>query len=351
VATHSPSMNGVVERLKGSLGGVHPRRMAIPLVSSATGAPIPDADLGAEHWGRNLQQPALFTRVTERLAKEGCTVFVEMSPHPILISGIRQTLSSLGVDGVALASCRRGADERESLLTSLGTLYTLGWDIDWDAVTQGGRKDLALPISGPAVPVGMPFEASKQKTPWLLPLSGQTTTALRDRARSIAECLRTRPETSLDDFIHTLGATREPLEHRLAVVGVDREKLTSTLEGFARSEDFFDPDLIKGRTHPNAVPRVAFVCSGQGPQWQGMGREFLASLPVFRQEIVRCADEIKRHVSWDLLEELERDEAGSRLQETEIAQPALFALKWGSPRSGAPGVSCPTSWLAIAPAR
>jgi acyl transferase domain-containing protein/acyl carrier protein/SAM-dependent methyltransferase/NAD(P)-dependent dehydrogenase (short-subunit alcohol dehydrogenase family) len=327
VATHSPFMDGVSERLKASLSNIHPRRTAIPLLSAATAGPIPGTELGPEHWALNLRQPALFTQLTERLANEGCTVFLELSPHPLLISGIRQTLSSLGVNGVTLASCWRGADERESLLNSLGSLYCLGWAIDWEAVTQGGRKDLALPISEPVMPVGIPCDTSKQKKTWLLPLSGHTTTALQDRARSIAECLRTRPETSLDDFIYTLAATREPLDHRLAVVGVDREKLTSTLEGFAGSEDFFDADLIKGRTHPNAVPRVAFVCSGQGPQWQGMGRELLASLPVFRQEIVRCADEMKRHVAWDLLEELERDEAGSRLQETQIAQPALFALQ------------------------
>ena len=326
VAAHSPCMNGVLERLKVSLSGLRPRRMAIPLVSSATGVSNSDSDLGPEHWARKIRQPVLFTPVTEELSKEGCTVFVEISPHPILISGIRQTLSSLGVSGVTLASCWRGADERESLLTSLGTLYSLGWAIDWDAVAGSGRKDLALPISVSEGATGTSFDVSIE-APWLLPLSGHTTTALRDRARSIAECLRERPETSLDDFVYTLGVTREPLEHRLTVVGVDREKLASTLEGVARTEDFLDPNLIRGRTYPSAVPRVVFVCSGQGPQWQGMGRELMASVPVFRQEIIRCADEIKRHVSWDLLEELARDEAGSRLQETQIAQPALFALQ------------------------
>ena len=58
-----------------------------------------------------------------------------------------------------------------------------------------------------------------------------------------------------------------------------------------------------------------------------MGRELLASMPIFRREIARCADEMKRHAAWDLLEELTRDEASSRLGETEIAQPALFALQ------------------------
>ena len=72
-------------------------------------------------------------------------------------------------------------------------------------------------------------------------------------------------------------------------------------------------------------------------------------MPVFRREIGRCADEMNRHVEWDLLEELTRDEAGSRLGETEIAQPALFAIQvalaavwrsWGI----APRPSLVTAW-------
>ena len=34
-----------------------------------------------------------------------------------------------------------------------------------------------------------------------------------------------------------------------------------------------------------------------------------------------------KHVSWSLLDELGRDETHSRMSETEIAQPALFALQ------------------------
>ena len=49
--------------------------------------------------------------------------------------------------------------------------------------------------------------------------------------------------------------------------------------------------------------------------------------PVFRREIARCADAIKRHASWDLMDVMTSDEANSRLCETEIAQPALFSLQ------------------------
>ena len=110
-------------------------------------------------------------------------------------------------------------------------------------------------------------------------------------------------------------------------MGEGREHLVSKVEAFARGNSANDPDLVVGEARPSAAPRVAFVCSGQGPQWQGMGRELMRSMPVFRKEILRCAEAMKPYASWNLLEELERDESSSRMRETEIAQPALFAVQ------------------------
>ncbi len=40
-----------------------------------------------------------------------------------------------------------------------------------------------------------------------------------------------------------------------------------------------------------------------------------------------CAQALTAHAPWSLLEELDRDEATSRLGETEVAQPAIFAIQ------------------------
>ena len=67
--------------------------------------------------------------------------------------------------------------------------------------------------------------------------------------------------------------------------------------------------------------------SGQGPQWFGMGRELLAEEPIFRAALEECDALLRRHASWSLLQELAADESPSRLDQTEIAQPAIFALQ------------------------
>ena len=324
VAAHSPRMDLVIGRLEAVLGGLRPVRTAIPFASSVTGDYLLGPEMGPEHWARHLRQPVLFTQVIERLARDGCTLFLEVSPHPLLNGAIQQILSACGAHGIALSSCRRGDDERGSLLNSLGKLYTLGWPVQWAAVSRGGKDDLSLPIADESCQQIEPIALPEERT-LLYPLSGHTPEALRDRARNLAHYLRTRQELPTSDLAYTLTACRGHLEHRLAVIGVRRKELPSVLQAFADGRN--PVQVVTGKVRSGTKPRVAFVLSGQGPQWWGMGRELLSSSPVFRREITRCASEMKRHVAWDLLEELTRDEAASRLNETEIAQPALFALQ------------------------
>jgi acyl transferase domain-containing protein/NADPH:quinone reductase-like Zn-dependent oxidoreductase/acyl carrier protein/NADP-dependent 3-hydroxy acid dehydrogenase YdfG len=325
VAAHSPSMDAALEDLESSLIDLRPTRTAIPFVSSVNGGYLRGTEMGPEHWARHLRQPVLFTQVIERLARDGCTIFIEISPHPLLIGGIQQTLCATGVEGLALSSCRRGDDERGSLLNSLGALYALGYPVEWPAVT-GGHDDLSLPIPAALRRAATPI-ASAAAAPSLLPLSGHTTEALRHRARSFAHYIRTKPEVAVTDIAYMAAVRRTHLEHRLAVVGTGREELIFALEAFAEDQD--SANLVAGQMRSTDKSKVAFICSGQGAQWWGMGRELLASTPIFQREIGRCSDEMKRHADWDLLEELKRDEGNSRLGETEIAQPALFALQVG----------------------
>jgi acyl transferase domain-containing protein len=58
-----------------------------------------------------------------------------------------------------------------------------------------------------------------------------------------------------------------------------------------------------------------------------MGRELVRDEPVFRSAIDACDEALRRWTAWSLREELARDEATSRIDEVEIAQPATFAIQ------------------------
>ena len=70
-----------------------------------------------------------------------------------------------------------------------------------------------------------------------------------------------------------------------------------------------------------------FVCSGMGQQWWAMGRELLAQEPVFRRALEEVSELFGELAGWSLLDKLTADEQASRIQETHIGQPAIFALQ------------------------
>jgi amino acid adenylation domain-containing protein len=164
-----------------------------------------------------------------------------------------------------------------------------------------------------------PLAASRRnpladRLPTLVPVSARSPEALRDAADALAEFVVS--DVSLHDVAWNAAVRRTHHEHRLAVVAGSKEELTETLRSAA----------VTGRA---GQPRVAFVCSGQGPQWWAMGRQLLDREPVFCEVIERCDAIIRRLGPWSLLEELTADEPLSRMAVTAISQPAIFALQVG----------------------
>ena len=132
----------------------------------------------------------------------------------------------------------------------------------------------------------------------------------------------------LPDLTYTLGERRNHHPHRLTLVARSIPELIEELDAFAIKED-----SVKVRTsftpRPESAPRIAFIMSGQGPQWWGMGRELMQHEPVFREVIEQCDAALRGVATFSLLEELGRSEETSQMHRTEIAQPAIFAMQVG----------------------
>ena len=111
----------------------------------------------------------------------------------------------------------------------------------------------------------------------------------------------------------------------LAVIGNSRKELCTSLQAFIRGEH--DPNVIIGSEVSHRQPKLAFVFSGQGGQWYGMGRELLKHEPVFYKAIERIDHVIQEHFSWSLMDELCAERSVSRLDEIDVVQPALFAIQ------------------------
>jgi acyl transferase domain-containing protein/acyl carrier protein len=323
-ASHSPHMDGLRDELLHALQGIRPRPSAVPFYSTVTGAPLDGAQLDEAYWARNLREPVLFFRAVERLADDGHDVFLDVDPHPLLAHPVEQCLAHLGRDGAVLASMRRDEPGRAVLLDSLGALYVRGARVRWDRVEPGEAEPVSLAaidaLSGRVAKVTTPESAE------LLVLSAHRPEALRESARALAAWLTGRRDIPLGDLCFTSSVRRSHHEHRLAVVGSSREEMVRSLEALARGEA--PAGTVQGKAKSGSRPRVVFVLSGQGSQWAGMGGSLLQQEPVFRAAIEACDRLLAPLAGWSLLEQLTAPEATSRLHETEVAQPALFAMQF-----------------------
>ncbi|MBI4587208.1 MAG: polyketide synthase dehydratase domain-containing protein, partial [Candidatus Rokubacteria bacterium] len=144
VASHSPQMDALRAELVQVLDGLKPRRSATPIYSTVTGTVTDGHELDARYWVRNLREPVLFSVAVQRLLEGTHELFLEVSPHPILLSAIQQGLDHSGREGVVLPSLRRG-EVRTVLLGSLGVLYALGHSVDWPRLYPDGGQCVRLP--------------------------------------------------------------------------------------------------------------------------------------------------------------------------------------------------------------
>jgi acyl transferase domain-containing protein/NADPH:quinone reductase-like Zn-dependent oxidoreductase/thioesterase domain-containing protein/NADP-dependent 3-hydroxy acid dehydrogenase YdfG/acyl carrier protein len=181
------------------------------------------------------------------------------------------------------------------------------------------RRTLAKSEAGP------PRDVCGTKS-FLLPITARSETALKELAAAFIQQLRGHESADLTPFCRTAALRRTHYENRLCAMGETGEELASRLQAFLDGES--PAGVSVGTVRPGHRPLV-FVFSGQGPQHPGMGRELLQREPVFRDTVGRCDELIGRHLGWSVLAEIERDSISSRIDQTFVAQPALFTIHAG----------------------
>ncbi|MCC6456106.1 MAG: type I polyketide synthase [Caldilineaceae bacterium] len=189
--------------------------------------------------------------------------------------------------------------------------------------TNGHLVVSAAPDQEEPAPDALPVAAhdAQAAQSLLLPISARSPEALRDLARRYQAFLA-ESKLSLPDICYAASVHRSHLEHRLALVGATRQEFAAQLETFVQTGT---PRAAVAHEQRHGI---VFVFSGQGSQWAGMGRELLVTEPAFHALIAQMDALLFREgATWSLLQELAASPEQSRLDETEVAQPAIFALQ------------------------
>ena len=159
----------------------------------------------------------------------------------------------------------------------------------------------------------------KDVRPRLFVLSARSKKSLSAQIQSLIEWVSKQDVVDLEDLSYTLSARRTILDWRSSIVAEDRKELLESLRG---------GKVTKGLEKSTQSFRVCFTFTGQGAQWYAMGRELIFACPRFRNSLSR-SDSILKDLgaSWNLIDELLRDESESRIDQSWIAQPACTALQ------------------------
>ncbi len=166
---------------------------------------------------------------------------------------------------------------------------------------------------------------------WPLTLSARSEEALRAAAWQLSVWVDDHSKLNgssplLPDLTYMLGARRNHHSHRLALTARTLGEMVQELSAFSTGQP--GPRMRTAFTpRPEKAARVVFVMSGQGPQWQGMGRELMKHEPVFKRMIESCDKAMRPWAKFSLMDELNRPEAETKMQRTEISQPAIFAMQ------------------------
>ena len=188
-----------------------------------------------------------------------------------------------------------------------------------------------VPLSAPGSMADQPLseEGSRVRRTRFLPLSGKSDGAVRDLAKSYQSWLEggsaqlssdgVASEPTLSDMAWTAGVGRSHFDYRAGAVFHDAKSLREQLNELAESDISVEP---------RTATKVAFVYTGQGSQWVGMGQDLYDSEPVARAVLDRCEAVFLEERGVSLLDVMfGRPGAEGDLGDTAWEQPALYALE------------------------
>ena len=176
----------------------------------------------------------------------------------------------------------------------------------------------ASDVEAETAPEGAAFHPREAR---ILPLAGKSDQALRDMASrylawidDLADAGKADP--MLADLTWTAGVGRSHFPHRAGVVFSNVESLREGLAEIAEEG---------ARPLPQTPSKVAFLYTGQGSHWVGMGEKLYQSEPVVRAVLDRCDAALRGERELSLLDVM-FGRAGD-LSDQAWTQPAIYSLE------------------------
>ena len=164
----------------------------------------------------------------------------------------------------------------------------------------------------------------------LLAISARSPEALAELAARLYIRLTSADAPGLGDVCYTAGSGRAHFRHRAALVASSATEMAARLQQLGDGGDV--DGGVRGSAAVDGAPRVAFLFTGEGSEYVGMGRVLFDSIPEARRTLETCDQLLRPVLGGSLLEAMfPRDGATALLEHVRFAS-GIFASEYALAR-------------------
>ncbi|CAN7214500.1 SDR family NAD(P)-dependent oxidoreductase [Pararhizobium sp. LjRoot238] len=108
---HHPIIDQAKKAFLSDIPDIAPRKSELAYLSTVTGDRLDGTQLDPDYWWKNVREPVRFQAATEAAIELGCSLFIEISPRPILSSYLKETVKQSSAAGMVVPTLLRDAGE------------------------------------------------------------------------------------------------------------------------------------------------------------------------------------------------------------------------------------------------
>ncbi|WNI26191.1 SDR family NAD(P)-dependent oxidoreductase [Streptomyces sp. ITFR-16] len=157
-ASHTPHVQPLQNTLHTLLHNITPQPTTTAFYSTLHARPIDTTELDGDYWYDNLSNPVQLHPTVEKLLDDGHSVFIEVSPHPVLTTALQDTADTTDTNALITGTLRRNEGTLHRFHLSLAHLHTHGIPVDWTPT---------LPETGGDAPYDLPTYPFQHRSYWL----------------------------------------------------------------------------------------------------------------------------------------------------------------------------------------
>jgi acyl transferase domain-containing protein/NADPH:quinone reductase-like Zn-dependent oxidoreductase/NADP-dependent 3-hydroxy acid dehydrogenase YdfG/acyl carrier protein len=156
---HHPIIDRAKKAFLADIPDIAPRKSELAYLSTVTGERMDGTQLDPDYWWKNVREPVRFQAATEAAIALGCSLFIEISPRPILSSYLKETVKQASIPGTVVPTLLRDGGEKGQDPISRAMARAIAHGAAFDEMRLFGKRNAF--VSLPA----LPFEPTELRPP------------------------------------------------------------------------------------------------------------------------------------------------------------------------------------------